>query len=106
MHLLLVTFALAGISDADLRARAEAVAPHFAALPGLRSKVWLADPGSGTYGGVYLWDDRAAADAYAGGELFAGAVARNPAFADVTVRGFEVLEGPSRITGAERLSAA
>ena len=34
------------------------LAPHFAALPGLRSKVWLADAASGTYGGVYTWADR------------------------------------------------
>ena len=67
MHIQLVTFALQGISEADLRVSAQATAPLFAALPGLRSKVWLADPASKTYGGVYTWEDRAVMHVYLGG---------------------------------------
>jgi Putative mono-oxygenase ydhR len=97
MHIQLVTFTLAGISDADYRASVEAVAPHFAAVLGLRSKVWLADAGSGTYGGVYTWDDRTAMHSYLDGDLFA-TVRDNPAFAGVRSRDFGVLAEPTRLT--------
>ena len=77
IHVQLVTFSLQGISEAELRAAFEAVAPEFAALPGLRSKVWLAERTSNTYGGIYTWQDRAAMQAYLYGELYA-AVRDNP----------------------------
>jgi hypothetical protein len=97
MHVQLVTFTLEGMSDADLRASAAAIAPQFAALPGLRSKIWLADPSTGTYGGVYAWEDRAAMNAYLGGELYAG-LRDNPGLARVRSRDFGVLAGPTRVT--------
>jgi Putative mono-oxygenase ydhR len=97
MHIQLVTFTLEGISDAEYRASVEAVAPHFAAVPGLRSKVWLADAGSGTYGGVYAWDDQAAMQSYLDGELYA-TVRDNPAFVGVRSRDFGVLAEPTRLT--------
>ena len=97
MHIQLVTFTLEGISDAEYRANIEAVAPHFATVPGLRSKVWLADAGSGTYGGVYTWDDRAAMQSYLDGDLYA-TVRDNPAFAGVRSHDFGVLAEPTRLT--------
>ena len=97
MHIQLVTFTLDGISDADYRASVEAAAPHFAAVPGLRSKVWLADADSGTYGGVYTWDDRAAMQSYLDGDLYAS-VRDNPAFTGVRSRDFGVLAEPARPT--------
>lgn len=100
MHIQLVTFTLDGISDAEYRAGLEAVAPHFATVPGLRSKVWLADAGSGIYGGVYSWDDRAAMQSYLEGDLYA-TVRDNPAFDGVRSRDFGVLVEPTRVTGSD-----
>ena len=97
MHIQLVTFTLDGISDAEYRATVEAVAPHFAAVPGLLSKVWLADAGSGTYGGVYTWDDPAAMQSYLDGDLYA-TVRDNPVFAGVCSHDFGVLAEPTRLT--------
>ena len=42
MHIQVVTFQLDGIDDAAYQAHAEQAAPAFAALPGLRAKIWLA----------------------------------------------------------------
>ena len=98
MHVQLVTFALVGLSHADLRAGAEAIAPQFATLPGLRSKVWLSDAASNTYGGLYTWESRDAMQRYVAGELYATAVRDNPAFTDVRSRDFGVLETATRIT--------
>ena len=68
----IVHFQLAGISPEQYEAHAERIAPEFARLPGLIAKAWLADPDENAYGGVYLWTDRDAAEAYAEGELLAG----------------------------------
>jgi len=104
MHIQLVTYALRGISDADLRAGAEAAAPAFAALPGLESKVWLADRASGTYGGLYTWESEAALRAYLDGPLFAS-MRESPTLAGVRSRAFAVLPEPTRITSAGRRPA-
>ena len=45
MHIQVITFTLDGIDEAAYRAHAEQSAPVFAALPGLRAKIWLANEG-------------------------------------------------------------
>jgi hypothetical protein len=52
MHVQIVNFNLKGIADAQFREACDQLAPAFAAVPGLISKVWLADPSTNTYGGV------------------------------------------------------
>jgi hypothetical protein len=93
----IVQFQLAGIRPLEYEAEAERIAPAFARLPGLIAKAWLADPGEGTYGGVYLWADRVAAEAYADGELLAAA-RRNPAFANFRASIFDTLAAPTALT--------
>ena len=60
MHIQVVNFHLSDLSDADFRARCDEIAPAFAEVPGLISKVWLANASTNTYGGVYTWEDREA----------------------------------------------
>ncbi|GAC1654576.1 MAG: hypothetical protein NVS9B12_05190 [Vulcanimicrobiaceae bacterium] len=48
----------------------------YAGMPGLISKAFLLDPQSGEYGGNYVWESRAALDAFLASEMFAGARAR------------------------------
>lgn len=103
----IVQFQLAGISPTEYAAEAERIAPAFADLPGLIAKVWLADAGEDTYGGVYLWADRAAAEAYANGELLAKA-RRNTAFAGFRSTILDTLAAATALTarGLGELSAA
>jgi putative monooxygenase ydhR len=91
MHVQIVTFTLDGLDHDGYRAACAQMTQAFAELPGLRAKIWLSEPATGTYGGVYLWDDRASMEAYAASELFA-TVASSPAFAGIVSRDFEVLE--------------
>ena len=63
MYIRIVTFQLAGPTDQQYRAHAGAVAPAFTKWPGLQAKYWLANPDAGVYGGVYLFDSAADADA-------------------------------------------
>ena len=110
MHIQIVTFQLDGISEADYRRQCEALAPVFAELPGLIAKVWLADPATNTFGGVYTWQNRGAMERYLASDLYAGMVT-HPHLAGVTTRDFAVLTEPTRVTrglapGTGNLAAA
>lgn len=41
--------------------------PFFVGLPGFRSKLWMVDPDTGDFAGLYEWDDAETARAYAEG---------------------------------------
>ena len=105
MHVQIVTFSLRDLSDADYRSACEGLASVFTGLPGLISKVWLADQATNTYGGVYTWVDRSAMEAYLRSDIFT-AIAANPDLVDITSRDFEVLDGPTRVTQALGSAAA
>jgi hypothetical protein len=92
-----IQFRLAGISEADYRKHTERVAPVFSTMPGLLSKVWLANADTNTYGGVYTWRDRASLERYRASEMYAG-LTSNPGLADVSDREFAILEEPTRVT--------
>ncbi len=97
MHILIINFALEGISAKQYEGQVESVAPAFANLPGLVSKTWLANEETNIYGGVYVWQDREAMEAYKESDIYKGMVA-NPNLKDFTVRDFAVLEAPTRTT--------
>lgn len=97
MHILIVNFNLEGITEPQYAGLCDQVAPAFAAVPGLVSKMWLADSASGTYGGVYVWLDRQALERFKASDLFK-AVASNPNLTNVTVKEFGVLDAPTQIT--------
>jgi hypothetical protein len=104
-HIQIVTFQLAGLDPEAYRAHAEAVAPAFAEIPGLRAKAWLANPSTNTYGGVYAWESREAMGAYLSGPIFAALLA-NPGLANVASRDFDLLERPTEITRDRDTEAA
>jgi heme-degrading monooxygenase HmoA len=97
MHIQVVNFHLHGLSEPEYRALCDEVAPAFAEVPGLISKVWLANRSGNTFGGVYTWVSREAMQEFAKSELFS-AVATNGHFADVTSLDFDVLEDPTGVT--------
>ena len=99
MHIQIVNFNLQGINEDQYRSSCEAVAPSFAAMPGLVAKFWLADAATNTYGGVYVWRERADCDAYKSSAIFQQVLTR-PEFANASSRDFGILEGPSEITRA------
>lgn len=99
MHIQIVNFHLKGMTDREFRAMSDELAPTFATVPGLISKVWLADADTNTYGGAYLWDSEESCRAYKASDLF-NVVKSHPNFADLTSREFGVLDGPSKVTRA------
>jgi len=97
MDVLIVTFKLDGISAETWEQQAAQLAPKFAAMPDLLSKVWLVDPDTNTYGGAYLWRDRASLEAYLAGPVF-GALDQLPGAHSIETRRFAALEAPTRIS--------
>ena len=81
----------------DFREAFGPAAHEIAAVPGLRWKLWVASPGRGEGGGIYLFDDQASVDAYLRGPIVAG-IRSHPAFHDLSAKVFEVLEDESAIT--------
>ena len=97
MQVQIVTFQLAGLSEADYIAHTEARALAFKDLPGLIQKVWLADAATNTYGGAYVWASREDMERYEQGEIFAG-LRSNPGITNLQSRSFEVLDVPTAVT--------
>lgn len=97
MQILIVNFNLDGLSEEEFSSSCDELAPVFAAVPGLASKVWLADRAEGIFGGVYTFESQQAGDDYLQSDLFAG-IGSTPGLVNISVRRFGVLEGPTRVT--------
>jgi quinol monooxygenase YgiN len=97
MHVLIVNFNLKGVDEQQYAKLCDDIAPAFAAVPGLLSKVWLKDSERGVYGGVYCFEDRAALDRYKASELFK-TVGSHPLLTNITASDFGILEAPTRVT--------
>jgi hypothetical protein len=105
VHIQIVNFHLNGIDDAQYRQACDQEANTFAAIPGLLSKVWLADQSTNTYGGVYTWQDRHAMENFLDSALFRE-FSVDPHVKDLTSRDFGVLAAPSQVTRGLALSPA
>ena len=97
MQILVVNFNLDGLSEDEFASSCDELAPAFAMVPGLASKVWLADRAEGIFGGVYTFESEKALDDYLQSDLFAG-IGSTPGLVNISVRRFGVLDGPTRVT--------
>ena len=98
MQAQLITYQLTDISQADyLKQMVEPDAPVLANVPGLISKVWLADEQKNSFGGFYLWKDKAAMEAFMRSDLVKTVVSR-PFVQNVSSVDFEVNQNASLIT--------
>lgn len=97
MYIQIVNFQLKDLNEEQYSGIANEIAPAFADVPGLISKVWLANSGTGIYGGVYFWSDREAMEKFAKTELF-NTVATHPNLANITSTDFAVMDEPTKVT--------
>jgi len=98
MQAQLITYQLADISQADYRARmVEPDAPVLANVPGLISKVWLADEEKNVFGGFYLWENKTAMETFMHSDLVRAVVSR-PFVKNVSSVDFEVNQHASLIS--------
>ena len=97
MHVQIINYQLQGLSEAEHANICKELAPQFAAIPGLTSKIWLANRETGVFGGVYLWQDRKAMEEFAKSEL-CNAVLTHPNLTGLTSTDFAVQEAPTAVT--------
>lgn len=77
MYALTVRFRLPPSTDWNgLRAVVAERARLYEGMPGLCSKAFVLDEASGEYGGNYVWESRAAVEAFLHSETFRGAVSK------------------------------
>jgi hypothetical protein len=85
------------ISRAELEAAWLEVAQPIADVPGLRWKVWLMNEVEQEAGGIYLFENEAAAQSYLAGPIVA-ALKSSPAVSNISAKLFDVLESHNAIT--------
>jgi hypothetical protein len=73
------------------------LADDFAAVPGLRWKIWMINEAESEAGGIYFFDDEASIQAYLESPL-AAIVINHPALSDFSVKQFDVMEAVTAIT--------
>ena len=96
MHILIAEFSYS-LTEAQLLATAEQLAPNFSAIPGCYEKTWLIDAATSTAGGVYKFRDEASLRAYLAAPLWKG-VESTPQFTNLTTRVFGVMDAATRVT--------
>ncbi|HMQ29742.1 MAG TPA: YdhR family protein [Chloroflexaceae bacterium] len=74
-------------------------AQEFASVPGLLWKIWIVDRDRGEAGGIYLFADEAAYQAYLHGPL-GSSLTTLPLWTAVSLKGFDYLPGASAVTRA------
>ncbi|HEU5161852.1 MAG TPA: YdhR family protein [Thermoanaerobaculia bacterium] len=85
------------ISRADLESAWLGAAQPIADTPGLLWKVWLMNEPAGEAGGIYLFEDERAVQAYLQGPIVASLKA-SPAVSDISAKTFDVLETHTAVT--------
>jgi hypothetical protein len=82
---------------AEYESLCEHAAPAIANVEGLLWKVFLLDAERQAAGGQYLFQSRAAAEAYLAGPIITQ-LRRHPAIQNLSVRHFDILEAPTKVT--------
>lgn len=72
-------------------------AHHVANVDGLRWKIWLVNEAQREAGGIYLFESRTAAEAYANGPIIAN-LRSAPFQSGLTVKGFDFAEELTEVT--------
>ena len=73
------------------------LADDFAAVPGLRWKIWMINEEESEAGGIYMFENEAALQDFLASSL-AATVTSHPALSDFSVKRFDVMEAVSAIT--------
>jgi hypothetical protein len=91
MHAIVITFDLVDMTPEEYADASAELAPSFAALSGLLTKIWLTDADHGRCGGLYLFADGHGARSFLESAL-ARSIRRNPHFGNLAVQCFAVDE--------------
>lgn len=85
------------VSADDYTGAVTPLAEQFAAVPGLRWKIWMINPEESEAGGIYMFEDDAALQTFLASDL-AATVTSHPALRDFSVKPFKVMEELTAVT--------
>ncbi|MBW8011740.1 MAG: YdhR family protein [Chloroflexi bacterium] len=85
------------VSGSDYEQAVTPLASQFAAVAGLRWKIWMINEAESEAGGFYMFDDEASLNAFLEGPL-AAQVTSHPALSEFSVKQFDVMEDLTAIT--------
>ena len=85
------------VTRAEYEGAVAPLADKFAAVPGLRWKIWIINESKSEAGGIYLFEDEASLKALLDSELAAGVI-NHPALSDFSVKTFAVLDEVTAVT--------
>ena len=97
MHVQVVTYRMADISEPEFIEANREFAEMMAAVPGLLAKVWMKDPDQNLFGGLYLWRDRDAYESFLAGDLWAEVI-NDDSMLDLASVDFAVMQGLTEAT--------
>ena len=86
-----------GVSAAEYKRAVSPMGDDIAAVPGLRWKIWIINEVESESGGIFLFDDEAAVQAFLEGPV-AAQVTTHPALSDFSVKQFDVMEAETAVT--------
>ena len=87
------------LTAAEYEAAVAPLADPIANVDGLVWKVWIINDAEKEAGGIYLFENAAAVDAYMNSDIVAGVVA-HPKLTDISAKHFDVMDQVSTITRA------
>jgi hypothetical protein len=85
------------VSSAEYREMCNSLAQVFADVPGLQWKIWLLNEQEKEAGGIYLFNSEQALHDFLSGPIVTQ-LKGHPAFRDITVKQFEVMDGVTAVT--------
>ena len=85
------------VSGSEYEQAVSPLASQFAAVPGLRWKIWMMNEAENEAGGFYMFEDEASVNAFLEGPL-AAQVTSHPALSEFSVKQFDVMGNLSQVT--------
>lgn len=85
------------VSGSEYEQAVSPLASQFAAVAGLRWKIWMMNEPENEAGGIYMFEDEASVNAFLEGPL-AAQVTNHPALSEFSVKQFDVMGHLSEVT--------
>jgi hypothetical protein len=85
------------VTGEEYEGAVQPLASEFAAVPGLRWKVWIINDAESEAGGLYVFDDQASVDNFLSSPL-AAQVTSHPALSDFSVKQFDTMDELTAVT--------
>lgn len=96
MHVQVLTYDRGMMGEQEYIDFAHEIAPRVATVPGLLAAVWFDGAETGSYGGLFFWDDHPSMERFTESPLFQDAFVEQ--FGDVFSTHADVLENVTRVT--------